>query len=398
MRLFKSPLRSVNSLDYRGFSMVELLVALLFTAILMAGLATVFRASLGTFVASSEKLSSARRNRMAGDMIFDDLNAAGMLPTSLKAYPAGALSATNPGFQVIPNVPYVGTDVLGPNDVGDQLFLYFDELLPFEGTITTDAIGSSSAVATGASINSLVFSLSFQDSQQADAVLQAQAETPLVPLKLIPRASAGTALDVASISRNGGRALTLVPTPMISMGPEQIPALSTVLLAKPGRYVRYSIQPRNLDPDPANAGISTPCLIRDEVAYALVSGSPTPFAAPLSTSIVAENVIGFQVMLSPDGGQTWINNPYDAAQRQGGLPSQSVPGLPHTRFTTWSDLSGLLNTNAAITGRPGPTNRVDDTQFWFKDIIQGDGYRGLKDHHPWEQGVSEAMYVIENLS
>jgi hypothetical protein len=38
------------------------------------------------------------------------------------------------------------------------------------------------------------------------------------------------------------------------------------------------------------------------------------------------------------------------------------------------------------------------TQYWFKDIITGDGYRGLKEHHPWEQGVSEAMYVIENLS
>lgn len=38
------------------------------------------------------------------------------------------------------------------------------------------------------------------------------------------------------------------------------------------------------------------------------------------------------------------------------------------------------------------------TQYWFKDIIQGDGYRGLKDHHPWEQGILEAMYVIENLS
>lgn len=38
------------------------------------------------------------------------------------------------------------------------------------------------------------------------------------------------------------------------------------------------------------------------------------------------------------------------------------------------------------------------TQYWFKDIINGDGYRGLKEHHPWEQGVSEAMYVIENLS
>lgn len=38
------------------------------------------------------------------------------------------------------------------------------------------------------------------------------------------------------------------------------------------------------------------------------------------------------------------------------------------------------------------------TQYWFRDIINGDGYRGLKDHHPWEQGVSEAMYVIEKLS
>jgi hypothetical protein len=38
------------------------------------------------------------------------------------------------------------------------------------------------------------------------------------------------------------------------------------------------------------------------------------------------------------------------------------------------------------------------TQYWFRDIIQGDGYRGLKEHHPWEQGVSEATYLIENLS
>jgi hypothetical protein len=38
------------------------------------------------------------------------------------------------------------------------------------------------------------------------------------------------------------------------------------------------------------------------------------------------------------------------------------------------------------------------TQFWFKDIIQGDGYRGLKDHHPWEQGVSESTQILESLS
>ncbi|MFC1834119.1 DNA-methyltransferase [Thermodesulfobacteriota bacterium] len=38
------------------------------------------------------------------------------------------------------------------------------------------------------------------------------------------------------------------------------------------------------------------------------------------------------------------------------------------------------------------------TQFWFKDIIEGNGYRGLKDHHRWEQGVSESIQILESLS
>ncbi len=37
-------------------------------------------------------------------------------------------------------------------------------------------------------------------------------------------------------------------------------------------------------------------------------------------------------------------------------------------------------------------------QYWFRDIIKADGYQGLKAHHPREQGVSEAAYLIENLS
>jgi 16S rRNA G966 N2-methylase RsmD len=38
------------------------------------------------------------------------------------------------------------------------------------------------------------------------------------------------------------------------------------------------------------------------------------------------------------------------------------------------------------------------TQYWFRDTVQGDGYSGLKDHHPWEQGVSEATQILESLS
>jgi hypothetical protein len=141
-----------------------------------------------------------------------------------------------------------------------------------------------------------------------------------------------------------------------------------VLFVKHGLYVRYSIQPVNLDPDPANAGLLIPCLVRDEVVYSTVSGSPTPFAAPLTRTIVAENVIGFQVMVSPDAGTTWINNPYDAAQRAGALPSPGTPGLPHTVHNSWAQLTALLNLHPAITGRPGPFNRVLDNRLWFKDI------------------------------
>ena len=37
-------------------------------------------------------------------------------------------------------------------------------------------------------------------------------------------------------------------------------------------------------------------------------------------------------------------------------------------------------------------------QFWFKDLVEGDGYSGLKTLHPWQQGVKEAETLIESLT
>jgi len=37
-------------------------------------------------------------------------------------------------------------------------------------------------------------------------------------------------------------------------------------------------------------------------------------------------------------------------------------------------------------------------QFWFKDLVEGDGYSGLKTFHPWQQGVKEAETLIESLT
>ena len=84
----------------RGFSLVELLVALVFTMVLMAGMANVYKASLTTYYTSGESLSSARRNRMSVDLLVDDLNTACMYLTDLSVPPT--VSAAVPPIYILP--------------------------------------------------------------------------------------------------------------------------------------------------------------------------------------------------------------------------------------------------------------------------------------------------------
>jgi len=355
----------------RGFSLVELMVALVFTLVLMAGLATVFKHSLGVFVTSGERVSSSRRNRTASDMIYDDLNAAGMLLASLAEYgkitqeESRTLNSTTPAFQIIPNVAYTGADVTSPNNVADQLFLYYDDPFPFEGIQKVGGAGTSELVAGGASgegaalPTALAFTFSFGDAQQASAVETEQAISPLV---IISRTSAASPMKVKTLARSGSQiSLTVDSSRAFGSSTD-----TTALFVKPGRYVRYSIQPKSLDP--SNAAATIPCLVRDEQVYSNVAGSANPFAATVASSIVTDNVVGFQVMVSVDGGVSWANDPNDIAQRSGGAITAANPGISHTKWATWANISALLNANTALTGRPGPNNKVDDSKFWFKDI------------------------------
>jgi type II secretory pathway pseudopilin PulG len=364
----------LTSVQARGFSLVELLVALVFTSILMAGLASVFRGSMSAFVTTGEKLSSGRRNRMSVDMIYDDLNAAGMLLTSLAGYTGTSanpitLNTLNPAFRITPNAPYVGTDVAAPNNVTDQLDLYFDEALPFEGTV--GGAGSPGVVEyMGQALpGSTTRTIDLGDADQAALVVEEHARSPITVLL---RANVNQLITPSSLTVTGKQVTVNTTTDLMaetgSTSNLSIPGGTAAMFVKPGRYVRYSIRSQNLDPNPANAGTRVPCLMRDEVLYNAVAGNPTPFAAPINSTIVAENVIGFQVMVSPDGGNTWANDPNDAAQRAGGVPTPAVPGLSHTTFGTWAAIAARLNASAAINARPGPNNSVNDGRFWFKDI------------------------------
>ena len=124
----------------RGFSLVELLVALVFTMVLMAGMANVYRASLSSFYTSGESISSVRRNRMSLDLLADDLNQACMYLADLAVPPA--TSATMQPFFIWPNMPIEGSD---DPTTSDELYFYVDQSLPFEGRLVAGTTQSSTA-------------------------------------------------------------------------------------------------------------------------------------------------------------------------------------------------------------------------------------------------------------
>ena len=329
----------------RGFSLVELMVAVFFTLVLMAGLASVFKASLSTFYTSGEKLSSARRNRMSVDMLTDDINAAMMYLVDISIAPQGEVAPTNPPFYVLPNMPIAGAGASDPQ-TSDELYFMMDQALPFEAVLSP----TSAAVLTlthGVADESLpppqIFTidcksapyasmvkvgqyLGFKDDWSPDkivAVDRPSDETVTVTLGKDP---------VSEITgTEGGEGQNFVHLPG-----------SGVVFFQKHQMVRYRIQMLQLDPQNAN-GI--PCLVRDQGTY-----STAGFAADQPQQIITENVSGFKVYLSVDGGLLWAGLGQNAAGFTAG----------------WDQgIRTQLDAQLAASGRPGyQTTRGDE--FWFR--------------------------------
>jgi len=338
-----------------GFSLVELLVAVMFIGILMAGMANVFKSSVTTLATSSEGLSSARRNRMSLDLLYDDLNTAGMYLSNLSAPPV--LDPNNPAFYIIPNVAIPGAAGDDPQ-TADQLFFYLDDPLPFEGTISATGIGTTAArsasqlVLAGAvtpPANSDItftidcgsapyanlvkpgYSIIFKDSWETFSLLTTSATGQTVTITL------GSAPNVAMTGVGS--------TGASPKAQHTIP--SRVMFYKPAQMVRYSVLMKFYDPQKPT-GI--PCLVRDQGTY--TTGSFTPDLS--QQSIVAENISGFKAYLSANSGLLWAG--YD-------LPTAT------TGFNTgWSNgILSELNTQLVTAGRPN-FQTTTGNQTWIRDI------------------------------
>ena len=336
-----------------GFSLVELLVALVFTALLMAGMANVFKSSVRTYTAVNETMGAQRTNRWAMDQISDDISQAGLvfpdrpLPNFIISG-AESLFSLTPGVAVASVVRVSDTDPAATQTeavTADILQFFLDVPLPVTGVWTADTPGdnpnpggTASAAPTKAAVT---FNLgAYTDLNAGDVMVILDSgeygnwEHPLVTGAANPVTFETDATRLANYT-------SMPIQPGITLAHR---AGVPVYFIRPAQLVRYSVQSVALDP--ANSAVRLPCLVRQQASYP-TAGTVDWTTVP--TQIIAENVEGFRVDISFDGGTTWAR----------------TTGAP----TTWAGIQSNANTQLTTAGLPGWNTLTDPARpDWFRGI------------------------------
>lgn len=336
-----------------GFSLVEMLVALVFTSFLMAGMAKVFQSSVRTYATVNETMGAQRTNRWAMDQGSDDISQAGLVfPDRL--LPAIVTAGSESLFSITPGAVVTGvTRVSDTNPTATQaetitadiLQFFTDVPLPVNGVWTADTTGDNpnpggTATAAPASA-SITFRLGAYTDLKADDVMvildsgeYGNWEHPLIVGAANPVVFETDATKLANYTA------TPIPPGITLAHKAGVP----VYFIRPAQLVRYSVQAVALDP--ANTAVKLPCLVRQQTNYP-TSGTVDWTTVP--TQIIAENVDRFRVDLSFDGGTTWAR-------------TTNSP-------TSWSTIQTNANAQLASVGLPGLNTITDPANpDWFRNI------------------------------
>lgn len=334
-----------------GFSLVEMLVALAFTGLLMAGMAGVFSGSMRTFTSVSETLGAQRTSRWATEQISDDIAQAGFVFPD-RPLPNFILAATESLFSITPGVAVAGATRASDTDPGtavadpltaDVLQVFSDVALPVAGTWKDDTPGSEPGLDTAETAAPTSAAITFSrggptDLRAGDVMVildsgergQWEYQVITAGANPVPFQTSDAALETYTAApKVGGIALA---------HRSGVP----VFFVRPAQLTRYSVKAVSLDP--ANAAVKLPALVRQQTAY------PTAGTVDWSTvpsQIIAENVQGFRVDISFDGGTTWA--------RTTGNPA------------TWAAIQGNANAQLASSGLPTLTS-ITANPDWFRTI------------------------------
>ena len=354
----------------QGFSLVEMLVALVFTMILMAGMATVFKSSLSSLYTTGEKISSTRRNHMSTDLLYEDLNSAGM--TLLDLTSPITSGPINPAFYVIPNVLVTNAatgDFPTSPATTDELYLTFDQPLAFEGKLTTGGGTYSGGTEVGSTAVDKVLqggtlSIGTDNTYVIDCGDSVYAASVTAGMYMLLKSDmSSSALQILTATAEGS-SVTVTTATSASLATQitgqgdsgtlrnnRLVTGSGVIFFTPGQMVRYRIVMLDMDPDTTNRPNGIPCLVREQGTYDYTHAFEP---VPAMTQIITENVAGFKVYLSANAGKDWAGSSvtanYDSGDAYG-----------------WTNgIQPVLNTQLATIGRTDYTDTSDPA--WYRNI------------------------------
>lgn len=337
----------------QGFSLVELLIALVFTSLLMAGMAQVFASSVKIFNSTNETIGVQRNNRWAFDQINDDISQAGFIFPE-RTLPSIILNGAEALFRIDPDQAVGGIVRVSDTDpaatqteaVSADVLQYFTDVpMPVQGTWSVDTDGDDpnpGGVATSAPASAKVdFTLGGVGDLQAgdieiilDSGENGKWEHPLISGSPVanPIVFETDATKIANYSAS-------VMNPGITLSHiKGVP----VYFVRPAQLVRYSVQAVALDP--SNAAVRVPCLVRQQAAYPTAG---TVDWTKATTQVVAENVAGFRVDVSFDGGVNWAR----------------------TGAANWAAIQANANAQLNASGMTGLTSITDPANIdWFRTI------------------------------
>jgi prepilin-type N-terminal cleavage/methylation domain-containing protein len=301
---------------FRGFSLVELMVALLLSGILMAGMGKIFASSISSFYTTGELLGAQRRNRWILNEFGDDLRMAGYMEGIL----ASKIPLTN-----LPESPFVITPGLVAGSDRDQIEFFMNQPVQELRVTSTAAQNTNSLAVTSISGDSLGIKtgdfLIIKDGIQVEYGY-ASSDVSISPVTLMDGTAqlANPAIFGYMRSANAAFMNRHLPGNLVSV-------------LRPCQLIHYGVEDRALDPSAPATTI--PCLIRKQALFG--SGVQGNWGT-VTGEVVAENVSALRVDLSVDGGVNWDHG------------------------ANWAATVALANThlNAA--------NQINSNTFWFRQV------------------------------
>lgn len=297
----------------RGFSLIELIVALAVTGLLMAGMTRVFGSTIANLHAASDLGHTQRRTRWMLDRLSDDLKLAGhtdglsvqltdLAEPSLAITPGGTTDQPLDAVQFLSNMPLQEGVLSAAAAAGDTTFT----VTPVGATALTVREGDW---------------FFLKDGPRSEVGFVQRVVGNQVTMK---DAAALQSLPAARYMDQGsGRLAYAHPA-----------TTATLTFLRPLQLTRYVVRDQVVDP--AAPTTLVPCLVRQETVY---DGTAVDWSK-VSTVIVATHAQSFRVDLSPDAGRTWTR----AGAR------------------SWADIS------AAANARLDSSQALRDTELWFKRL------------------------------